>query len=110
MSEHRIKEFQFELADATVTVTVSRSNALPVFQNLPYTQSVNEDTANGTVIFTVSATEQGLQGTMTYSINGFDPAPQFFSIGATSGQVKVASNLKADRGLKYTVILFLNFS
>src|SRR6218665_1084799 len=92
--------------DATVSVTVQRTQYRPEFQNTPYTVSVNEDVTNGSVIFTVSATKTNLQGMMTYVLAGIDPAPTYFGLNPTSGAVRVIGNLRSDRGLSYTVATY----
>lgn len=94
--------------DATVSVTVERTQYRPEFRNTPYAVSVNEDAANGTAIFTVSATKTNIQGVMTYVLAGIDPAPTYFGLAPTSGTVTVIGNLKSDRGLYYTVSILLN--
>ena len=90
-------------ATATVLVYIQRTQFLPIFQNLPYTTTIDEDTANGTSIYYVAATDAGLRGVMTYGVVGVAPAPQFFGVDPLSGVVRVISNLKTDRGLTYTV-------
>ena len=43
------------------------------------------------------------KGHIKYRIMGDFPAPYFFSIGETSGQIKVQNNLKNDMAFRYTV-------
>ena len=90
-------------ATATVLIYIQHTQFLPVFQNLPYTTTIVEDVANGTSIYRVAATDQGLREVMTYGIVGIDPAPRFFGVDSPSGVIRVINSLKADRGLTYTV-------
>ena len=92
-------------ADATVMLTITHVNSLPVFQSTPYQVTITEDVANGTSVYKVLATIQDEQGTMTYKLDGIDPAPTYFAVDAHSGHITMTNNLKNDRGLTYTVWL-----
>ncbi len=46
------------------------------------------------------------QGRIRYEIIGDFPAPYFFKIEETGGQIKVANNLTTDRAFSYKVRVF----
>lgn len=48
-------------ATATLTVNIIRDDEDPVFTNLPFTQSVNRNTAAGSSVYTVTARDDDLR-------------------------------------------------
>ena len=89
--------------DVRVSITVQRNEFPPVFVNGPYSQTVSENIRNGTGIFTILATDEDLQGELTYEVIGLSPAPNFFHVHPTEGTVWVINDLTGDRALTYTL-------
>lgn len=50
-----------QTAAATLTVNIIRDDEDPVFTNLPFTQSVNRNTAAGSSVYTVTARDDDLR-------------------------------------------------
>ena len=90
-------------SEAEVTIRVKFNKFPPKFSNSPYIQTVSENVRNGTGIFTVRATDEDLQGRITYGVVGISPAPLYFHVDPTVGTVWVKDDLKKDRALTYTV-------
>ena len=90
-------------AEASVTITVKRNRYLPTFSESKYEQPVSENTDNQTVILRVTARDRDLQGEINYELVGVAPAPSYFSVGRTNGNIYVIKDLKLDRALTYTV-------
>lgn len=96
--------FEVELADtsnsalkdtALITITVTDENDAPVVG--AQQQSVDENTADGTVVATMSATDQdpGQAGTFLFSIVGGN-TDNTFEINANSGVVSIRDNAGLD--------------
>ncbi|KAK3089813.1 hypothetical protein FSP39_006721 [Pinctada imbricata] len=90
---------------AEVQINILRDSFPPVFIQEPYATSVSENTINGTTIYTVTATDQDLRGSIQYEVIGISVAPAFFVINRNTGVITVfdAAAMKADRGLQYTL-------
>ncbi|XP_070180220.1 cadherin-23-like [Littorina saxatilis] len=69
----------------------------PVFTNLPYVKSVNENTAQGHAVLTVKAVDQdqAIPNQVGYNITHTD-CPGLFALGANSGIISVGSTLDRD--------------
>ena len=75
-------------ATAPVTINLTNVNETPVFTPTTYTFSVPENSAAGTVVGTVVASDPDAGATLTYSLTGVDAAN--FTINA-SGEIRVAT-------------------
>ncbi|KAL5018737.1 hypothetical protein ScPMuIL_004459 [Solemya velum] len=81
-------------AVASVIVNVNRNRFPPVFTNTPYIISLSEKEAPQTSIYQVTATDQDLVGSITYSVTGDDIAPYLFSVDKTTGTVRIRTSLQ----------------
>ncbi len=72
---------------ATITINLNDVNDAPVINDQSF--SVDENSANTTVVGTVTATDQDAGQTLTYAITGGN-ALGAFTINASSGQITVA--------------------
>ena len=79
-----------------VRIQVTRNQYLPVFQNLPYFQTVSENVYNGSAIFTVTVEDRDVLGEIVYELVGVSPAPEFFGIDSERGNVWVINPLFSD--------------
>nr|XP_034314273.1 protocadherin-like wing polarity protein stan [Crassostrea gigas] len=81
-------------------ITIDRNEQSPFFTNTPYSESLGQGrTASETVIFTVTARDPDLNpstGSLRYETIGNYPAPSFFSLNTTTGEIKVARGLMED--------------
>ncbi|KAL8559117.1 hypothetical protein ACOMHN_046165 [Nucella lapillus] len=81
---------------ATVDVTIIRDTFTPQFINVPYNTVVGFNSAVGTSIFRVTATDDDLVGNIEYEINGFFAAPGYFNINPSTGVITIRSDLGTD--------------
>lgn len=58
---------------------------IPQFASLPATSSVDEDTAVGTTLITVTATDADLSDNLTYTLTSTNPASASFNFDPISG-------------------------
>jgi VCBS repeat-containing protein len=79
---------------ATVNITVVSVNDAPSAASMATGGSVNENSANGTVVGVVTATDPDLGDTLTYSL--VNNAGGRFAINATTGEITVANGSKLD--------------
>ena len=94
-------------ARAQIAVMVRRSTFLPVFEREVYEVTVSENVRQGSGIATVRATDQDATvGNLVYEARGVRPAPQYFSVDASSGAVSVTGDILNDFSLSYTVSLY----
>jgi protocadherin Fat 4 len=91
-------------ANSTITVSITRDESRPEFQNTPYNDAtVSENLPVGREFYDrIRASDQDLQGTMQYAVIGDMPAPTFFDIN-TNGRLFVKSNLKLDDEVQYSL-------
>ncbi|XP_061083448.1 cadherin-23 [Conger conger] len=84
---------------ASIQIGDVNDNA-PIFHNQPYTQQIPEDTAEGTTVFMVDATDpdQGTGGSVLFS---FQPPSPFFSIDEARGTVTVKRALDFESTAAY---------
>ncbi|MEZ6139568.1 MAG: cadherin domain-containing protein [Zavarzinella sp.] len=75
--------------DATMTINLTNVNEAPVFSQETYNFSVNENSANNTVVGSVSATDPEGSG-ITYAITTGN-SDGAFSINSSTGQIRVAN-------------------
>ncbi|XP_078316513.1 protocadherin Fat 4-like isoform X2 [Crassostrea virginica] len=82
------------------TITIDRNEQSPFFLSLPYQRSLGQGTpASDSAVFTVRATDPDLNpntGSLQYEIIGNYPAPSFFSLNSSTGEIKVARGLMED--------------
>ncbi|XP_047676063.1 protocadherin gamma-A5-like isoform X14 [Tachysurus fulvidraco] len=82
----------------TVKIVINVLDAndnLPVFTETLYKVSVEENTAPGTFIIKISATDEdeGHNGNLTYSFTNMEEAHQVFIVNAKNGEVRISGNL-----------------
>lgn len=85
---------------------MTRNQFNPVFVQTPYVTSVQENTNNGSLIYTVTAVDQDLQGRIVYRVTGTLSAPSFFRLDQ-DGRVYTNGNLRTDVSLTYVVRIHL---
>jgi hypothetical protein len=85
-----------------VIVFVTRNQFAPTFVQTPYITSVQENTNNGSLIYTVTAIDQDLQGRIVYQVTGTLSAPSFFRLDQ-DGRIYTNGNLRTDVSLTYVV-------
>ncbi|CAC5419061.1 FAT4 [Mytilus coruscus] len=88
---------------ATAIITVTQVNEFsPSFTGLPYSKDVSEDTAIGTSIFTIAATDadNGDDGRIEYSLTTHN---DIFSIEPTTGIIRLLTGLNSEALNIYTV-------
>ncbi|XP_071178274.1 protocadherin Fat 4-like [Mytilus edulis] len=88
---------------ATAIITVTPVNEFtPSFTGLPYSKDVSEDTASGTSIFTIAATDadNGDDGRIEYSLTTHT---DIFSIEPTTGVIRLLTGLNSEALNIYTV-------
>ncbi len=73
--------------DDTFNITVSEPNNAPTFTNQAATASVPENSANGTAVVTITATDSNTGDTVSYSLDA--TSDNLFAIGSTSGAITV---------------------
>lgn len=88
---------------ARVIVFVTRNQFAPTFIQTPYVTSIQENTNNNSLIYTVTAVDQDLQGRIVYQVTGTLSAPSFFRLDQ-DGRVYTSGNLRTDVALTYVVI------
>ncbi|KAI8511675.1 hypothetical protein Bbelb_107750 [Branchiostoma belcheri] len=97
-------------ADITVTMYVNPLNEhTPAFTSNPYTAgSLDEDTAIGTSVITITANDadSGSDGTITYAITS--PANSPFGLDSSSGLVTLVSALDYETDTNYQLITELD--
>ncbi|KAL4226468.1 Protocadherin Fat 4 [Mactra antiquata] len=88
---------------ATVNVEITDINDnTPAFQNLPYTVSVIENTAIGSTVFTVNATDGDIDESVTFSLN---PSMTNFDVDPNSGDVILKADVDYELQTTYEVIV-----
>ena len=79
----------------TIEISIDDENEAPVFDPLS-ALNVNENSANGTVIGSILATDVDSGDVLRYSILSSSPV-QAFAIDAVSGQIRVSDSSQLDR-------------
>jgi VCBS repeat-containing protein len=92
-----------ETSSATVTITLTGKNDLPVIVSAA-TGTLDENLPASTVVYTAKATDVDNGTSLTYSLAGGDAA--LFSIDAKSGEVRLnaSANFEAKQAYSFTVI------
>jgi protocadherin Fat 4 len=85
-----------QFATATVFVNVLRDRFSPVFSNLPTVISVQESVGINASVFTATATDQDLKGSIVYQMIGMFPAQSFFDVNPSTGRVFLRNGLLSD--------------
>lgn len=85
-----------QFSTATVFVNVLRDRFPPQFTNLPTVIQVQESSNINSTVFTATATDQDLKGTIMYEMIGMFPAQSFFDINPISGRVFLRNGLLSD--------------
>ncbi|XP_028404999.1 cadherin-23-like isoform X3 [Dendronephthya gigantea] len=92
-----------------ITITVLDENdEQPVFKNAAYNITVAEDTAKGTSVYTVTATDadEGPAGQVSYQMQqqgNLENGNAVFSVGSISGEVKTAISLDFEKHHTFTI-------
>ena len=63
-----------------------------------------------TIIIIIFYSIHTVQGKIQYGVIGDFPAPYFFYVDPTSGEVFVKSGLKSDKAFSYTVSLIIYYA
>ncbi|MCC6707431.1 MAG: cadherin repeat domain-containing protein, partial [Gammaproteobacteria bacterium] len=82
------------VVEQVVSVTLTDANDAPVIANQAF--AVTENSANGTLVGTVAASDADVGQTLTYAITGGTGASAF-QIDAATGQLRVADAAQLDR-------------
>ncbi|XP_071105610.1 protocadherin Fat 4-like isoform X2 [Haliotis cracherodii] len=93
-------------ANATVTIEINRPrNRNTTFIGQPYNANILVSQPANTYVTRVSATDPDLQGSIEYEAVGVYPAPDFFRLNKTTGEIHVSKNLTTDslRTSRYTL-------
>lgn len=85
-----------QFSTATVFVNVLRDRFPPQFTNLPTVIQVQESSNINSTVFTATATDQDLKGTIVYEMIGMFPAQSFFDVNPISGRVFLRNGLLSD--------------
>ncbi|XP_035826838.1 protocadherin Fat 4-like [Aplysia californica] len=88
--------------EVSCIVNVQRDQFPPQFINTPYQLTITELSANNSIVYTVTAVDQDLQGQVEYVVVGVPPAPTFFTVNSNGGVV-VRGDLRTDRAMDYTL-------
>ncbi len=91
-----------ELGTLEVSFTIAQTNRAPVFGSATYNFSVAEDTATGTAVGTVSATDADSDDSLTYTIESGNGGGKF-AIDGSSGAVTTAGTLDHETTPSYTL-------
>ena len=83
-----------ESLTSAATRSVVNVNDPPVFSNQPTAATINENSAGGTAVATVTATDVDTGDTLTYSLDAASDA--VFNIGSSSGAITVQANATLD--------------
>ncbi|XP_036069783.1 protocadherin beta-16 isoform X23 [Oryzias melastigma] len=92
-------------AQILITVLDANDNA-PAFTKPVYKATVPENSAKGTIVTRVSASDadDGLNGKITYSIrNTFDDVRHLFQINEQTGEITVTGNIDYERSSNYQI-------
>ncbi|XP_034147749.1 protocadherin gamma-A2-like [Esox lucius] len=88
-----------------ITVLDANDNA-PIFTQDVYKATIRENSAKGTVVISVSASDADLSsyGKVTYSIsNSLDDVSELFEINGDKGEVKVIENIDYEKARQYQI-------
>ncbi|XP_053372968.1 protocadherin Fat 4-like [Mercenaria mercenaria] len=91
-----------EQADITLTVAVTDVNDKSPVITSGTSADIPTNTAIGSVVFTVTSTDEDTVGTVTYSITSGN-ANQDFSINATTGEITLKNTLDIDATPEYDI-------
>lgn len=86
-------------SEVNVIVTVDKINP-PTFLGIPYSRQLEERTANGTSILTVSTSPST---DIVYEIVGEPPAPFLFFVDQ-AGNIRIKKDLTTDKSMEYKVL------
>ncbi|XP_048248646.1 protocadherin Fat 4-like [Haliotis rufescens] len=82
---------------ASVVMEVSvNQGQYPVFDARTYVTTLTEQAPVTSVVFTIKASKPNLAGTMMYELIGVYPAPNFFFVNITTGDVSIRTDLQTD--------------
>ncbi|MBI1346250.1 hypothetical protein GC163_08160 [bacterium] len=89
----QVKDLSGATRKAVMTINVTDANDAPIVQ--PQTFSVNENSPNGTVVGTVTASDQDAGSSLAYSITGGNVSSAF-AIHSATGQITVNNSAALD--------------
>ncbi|XP_041363172.1 uncharacterized protein LOC121378881 isoform X2 [Gigantopelta aegis] len=92
-TDNRIPE---KTGTALVLVTINRDRYAPEFLRQPYQKNIYVGDDVGITVIQLSTTDRDLRGSLMYNVIGKYPAPSFFSVHNTSGQVTISKRLTQD--------------
>ncbi|XP_061188658.1 protocadherin-11 X-linked-like [Saccostrea echinata] len=81
-------------AEFAIKAELSPGNS-PMFTNLPATSSVTDDTAAGTTLFTVTATDADASDNLTYTLTSTNPSSASFNFDTSSGNLTTVATVSA---------------
>uniref|UniRef100_A0A8W8I309 Cadherin domain-containing protein n=1 Tax=Magallana gigas TaxID=29159 RepID=A0A8W8I309_MAGGI len=90
-----------KFGQSTVIILVRRNSQSPVFERTPYGAAINFNQAPGPV-YTTSARDPDLTGTLTYEVIGYFSAPGYFTVNPNR-EVVLMSSLASDTAQSYTL-------
>uniref|UniRef100_K1QE50 Protocadherin Fat 1 n=1 Tax=Magallana gigas TaxID=29159 RepID=K1QE50_MAGGI len=90
-----------KFGQSTVVINVRRNSQSPVFERTPYGAVINYNQAPGPV-YTTSARDPDLTGTLTYEVIGYFSAPGYFTVNS-NGEVVLLFSLASDTAQSYTL-------
>ncbi|KAJ8319080.1 hypothetical protein KUTeg_004171 [Tegillarca granosa] len=88
---------------ARVHIIVLHDRFNPLFVSIPYNAATDENKPNGTIFYTVTATDQDLRGQIIYEVTGINLAPAFFVVHQTRGNISITNQniLRSDQNSNY---------
>lgn len=84
-------------------MTVIREEYPPTFIDTPYQISISEYRSTGSSLFSVRAEDLDLQEKIEYGTEGIAPAPTYFTCDSSTGEIRLARDLRQDRRTTYIV-------
>lgn len=91
-----------DTATTSLTVNVQDQNDDPIFQSAPYTTSVNENIASGSVVFRAIVSDEDSSDTLTYSLSGTNSS--HFQV-SSSGVIQTAAVLDFEELNSYSLTI-----
>ncbi|XP_065921690.1 protocadherin Fat 4 isoform X2 [Magallana gigas] len=88
--------YPLDRAVTNVTITIRRNENAPQFDQFQYSANISENTPRNVVVLRLNATDRDVGGSLRYETIGNYPAPSFFSLNTTTGEIKVARGLMED--------------
>ncbi|WAQ95445.1 FAT4-like protein [Mya arenaria] len=92
---------------ASVEINVIRNTSPPLFVSTPYDREIDYTTAQGTLIFTATATDADVSpyNIISYDLIGDDGATVFFRIDANNGEVRLTQSISQETTTQYRLTI-----